>query len=88
MTIALIEFVERGGVFTRAQAEAVMEELLSGRFETPQIVRLLVAMNARSVDVAELTGCASGMRIFAARQHWPWDVSAPMPLRPCRHCPN
>ena len=25
MTIALIEFVERGGVFTRAQAEAVMD---------------------------------------------------------------
>ncbi len=58
MTIALIEFVERGGVFTRAQAEAVMEELLSGAYETPQIMRLLVAMNARSVDVAELTGFA------------------------------
>ena len=66
MTIALIEFVERGGVFTRAQAEAVMEELLSGRFETAQILRLLVAMNARSVEVAELTGFASVMRKFAA----------------------
>jgi anthranilate phosphoribosyltransferase len=58
--------VERGGVFTRAQAEAVMEELLSGRFETAQILRLLVAMNARSVEVAELTGFASVMRKFAA----------------------
>ncbi len=67
MTIALIEFVERGGVFTQAQAEAVMEELLSGRFETPQIMRLLVAMNARSVDVAELTGFATVMRKFALR---------------------
>ena len=66
MTIALIEFVERGGVFTRAQAEVVMEELLSGRFETAQILRLLVAMNARSVEVAELTGFASVMRKFAA----------------------
>jgi anthranilate phosphoribosyltransferase len=44
-----------------------MEELLSGRFETEQILRLLVAMNARSVDVAELTGFASVMRKFAAR---------------------
>src|SRR5579872_5461682 len=67
MTIALIEFVERGGVFTRAQAEAVMEELLSGAYETPQIMRLLVAMNARSVDVAELTGFATVMRKFASR---------------------
>jgi anthranilate phosphoribosyltransferase len=67
MTIALIEFVERGGVFTRAQAEAVMEELLSGAYETPVIMRLLLAMNARSVDVAELTGFATIMRKFAAR---------------------
>jgi len=67
MTIALIEFVERGGVFTRVQAEAVMEELLSGAYETPQIMRLLVAMNARSVDVAELTGFATVMRKFASR---------------------
>src|SRR5580704_14552751 len=67
MTIALIEFVERGGVFTRAQAEAVMEELLSGAYETPVIIRLLGAMNARSVDVAELTGFATIMRKFAAR---------------------
>src|ERR1700743_4016177 len=67
MTIALIEFVERGGVFSRTQAEAVMEELLSGRFETPQIMRLRGAMNARSVDVAELTGFATIMRKFAAR---------------------
>ena len=50
MTIALIEFVERGGVFSRAQAEAVMEELLSGAYETPVIMRLLVAM-----DMASLT---------------------------------
>jgi anthranilate phosphoribosyltransferase len=67
MTIALIEFVEGGGVFTRAQAEEVMQELLSGRFETAQILRLLVAMNARSVDVAELTGFAVVMRKFAGR---------------------
>src|SRR3984957_20051995 len=67
MTIALIEFVERGGVFTRAQAEAVMEELLSGAYETPVIIRLLGAMNARSVDVAELTGFATIIQKFAAR---------------------
>ncbi len=44
-----------------------MEELLSGRVETPDIVRLLAAMNARPVRVEELTGFASVMRRHAAR---------------------
>jgi len=32
---------EDGHVFKRAEAEAAMEELLTGRVETPEIVRLL-----------------------------------------------
>jgi len=43
-----------------------MEELLSGRVETADIVRLLTAMNARPVRVEELTGFASVMRRHAA----------------------
>jgi anthranilate phosphoribosyltransferase len=66
MAFALIEHVERGGVFTRAEAESVMEELLSGRAETGEIVRLLTALNRRAVGVAELAGFASVMRRFAA----------------------
>src|SRR5450755_479881 len=66
MAFALIEHVERGGVFTRAEAESVMEELLSGRAETGEIVRLLTALNRRPVAVAELVGFASVMRRFAA----------------------
>ncbi len=44
-----------------------MEELLSGRVETPEIVRLLEALNRRPIEVQELAGFASVMRRHAAR---------------------
>jgi anthranilate phosphoribosyltransferase len=66
MSLELIGRVESGHVFTRAEAESVMEELLSGRAETLHIVRLLTALNQRPVAVAELAGFASVMRRFAA----------------------
>ena len=67
MTLALIERAEAGKIFTRAEAEAAMEELLSGRVETPEIVRLLVALNRRPIDAQELAGFASVMRRHATR---------------------
>jgi anthranilate phosphoribosyltransferase len=66
MTLNLIQRVENGHIFTRAEAEAVMEELLSGRVDTAEIVRLLLAMNERPVRVVELAGFASVMRRHAA----------------------
>ena len=66
MSLELMRRVESGQVFTRLEAEAVMEELLSGRAETLEIVRLLTALNQRPVSVAELAGFASVMRRFAA----------------------
>lgn len=62
-----IEQAEAGHIFTRAEAEAVMEELLSGRVETPEIVRLLTALNQRPVEVQELAGFARVMRRNATR---------------------
>jgi anthranilate phosphoribosyltransferase len=67
MTLSLIEQVEGGHVLKRAEAEAVMEELLSGRVETNEIVRLLVALNQRPVEVQELAGFARVMRRHATR---------------------
>ena len=67
MTFSLIEQVEAGHVLKRAEAEAVMEELLSGRAETGEIVRLLAALNRRPVEVQELAGFASVMRRHATR---------------------
>lgn len=62
----LIDKAEAGQPLTRAEAEAFMEELLSGRVETAEIVRMLVALNQRPVSAAELTGFAHVMRKHAA----------------------
>jgi len=73
---ALIEKAEASASLTRAEAEALMEELLSGRLETPAIVRLLVALSLRPVTIAELAGFANTMRRHAA------PVFAPGEARP------
>jgi anthranilate phosphoribosyltransferase len=65
MALTFLQRVENAHIFTRAEAEAVMEELLSGRVQTPEIVRLLRALNQRPVRVAELAGFACVMRRHA-----------------------
>jgi len=67
MTLPLIGHVEAGHILAYKEAEAVMEELLSGRVETADIVRLLVALNRRPVEVVELAGFAQVMRRRATR---------------------
>jgi anthranilate phosphoribosyltransferase len=67
MTKFLIDGAVSGHIFSRGEAEAVMEELLAGQVATADIVRLLTAMNARPVRVEELAGFASVMRRQAAR---------------------
>jgi len=62
----LVEKTEGGGVLSRAEAEAFMEELLSGRISTPEIVRMLLALNRRTVSVDELCGFAHVIRTHAA----------------------
>jgi anthranilate phosphoribosyltransferase len=59
--------VNDGEILTRAEAEQAMEEILSGRVETPEIVSLLNGMNARPLQPQELAGFASVMRRHAAR---------------------
>jgi anthranilate phosphoribosyltransferase len=66
MTDTFIERIESGSVLSRSDAESVMEELLSGTLSTPEIVRLLAALNRRPVQAAELVGFASAMRRHAA----------------------
>src|SRR5580658_1433792 len=67
MTKSLIDSAVSGRIFSREEAESVMEELLAGRVETADIVQLLTAMNTRPVRVEELAGFASVMRRHAAR---------------------
>ena len=67
MSLPLIEHVETGRILTRGEAEELMEELLSGRVGTPEIVRLLEALNRRPAQVQELAGFARVMRKHATR---------------------
>jgi anthranilate phosphoribosyltransferase len=67
MTFCLVNRVEKGHILSCVEAEELMEELLSGRVGTPEIVRLLEALNRRSVQVQELAGFARVMRKHATR---------------------
>lgn len=63
---SLIAKIEAGSALERRAAESLMEELLSGRVDTPAIVRLLESLNLRRVTSAELSGFATVMRRHAA----------------------
>jgi anthranilate phosphoribosyltransferase len=63
---SLIEKSERLEPLLRAEAEALMEELLGGRIETGDIVRLLQALNRREILPVELSSFATVMRRHAA----------------------
>src|SRR5215469_8234904 len=67
MSRLLIEGLEAGATLTRGAAAALMEELLSGRVGTPEIVRLLTALNRRAYGSAELAGFVRSMRRHASR---------------------
>lgn len=67
ITPKLIEKTERLEPLSRPEAEAIMEELLCGRVDTPDIVRLLLALNQRQVSSAELSAFARVMRRHAAQ---------------------
>jgi anthranilate phosphoribosyltransferase len=67
MSVLLIEKTEGGATLERAEAEALMEDLLGGRLETAEIVRLLAALNSRPYRAVELAAFARVMRKHAAR---------------------
>ncbi len=56
-----------GHLLRGAEAEELMEELLGGRLETPEIVQLLGALNERPFRAEELAGFARAMRRHATR---------------------
>jgi anthranilate phosphoribosyltransferase len=59
--------VEDGQILTLAEAQEAMEEILSGRVETAEIVGLLRGLNSRTIQPQELAGFAKVMRRHAAR---------------------
>jgi anthranilate phosphoribosyltransferase len=66
LTASAIGHVESGQFLTREQAGALMQELLNGELATSEIVRLLLALNARPIRAEELLGFALAMRQRAA----------------------
>lgn len=71
----LIEKSEGLAPFSRSEAEFLMEELLSGRIATAEIVRLLEALNRRQIRASELSGFATVMRRHAAPVFVPRESS-------------
>jgi anthranilate phosphoribosyltransferase len=72
MIAATLDKLEARGDLARAEAEALMEELLSGRMAQAEIVRFLLAMRDKGETVEELVGFALVMRRHAT----------PIPLAP------
>ncbi len=62
---AHIEHIQAGTHLTRAEAEAVGEELLTGRLPDADIARLLSALRDKGESVDELVGFATVMRRHA-----------------------
>lgn len=62
MMHTFIKNVEAGTDLSRQQAQAAMEEILSGRADEETIVALLAALRAKGETVAELVGFARAMR--------------------------
>jgi len=62
-----VNYAIAGHLLRGAEAEEIMEELLGGRIETPEIVQLLGALNARPYRAEELAGFARTMRRHATR---------------------
>ncbi len=65
MLVEAIRKAEARENLTRREAEAAMEELLSGRAGDAQIVSLLAALRAKGETVEELVGFATAMRRHA-----------------------
>jgi len=74
--LSLIQKVAHSETLARPDAEFLMEELLSGRIETPDIVRFLEGLNLRPLTAHELSGFATIMRGHAAPVFLP-DLSRP-----------
>src|SRR6516162_1894265 len=62
---AILGLIERRADLSRAHAETLMEELLSGRIAHADVVRFLLAMRAKGETVEELVGFAFVMRRHA-----------------------
>jgi anthranilate phosphoribosyltransferase len=63
----LVDHAISGQILRAAESEEIMEQLLGGQLEAPEIVQLLSALNARPYRAEELAGFARVMRRHAKR---------------------
>jgi anthranilate phosphoribosyltransferase len=63
----LLEKIGAGEDLTRAEADAAMEQILSGRSNDAEIASLLSTLQIKGETVEELVGFASAMRRYATR---------------------
>ncbi|HLW54734.1 MAG TPA: anthranilate phosphoribosyltransferase [Candidatus Angelobacter sp.] len=66
LTEALHKIAHHRGSLSRAEARAVMDELLSGKATDAQIAALLVALHMKGETVEEIVGFAEAIRAAAA----------------------
>lgn len=62
----LLDRVAEGGDLSRAEAERLLAEMMSGRADPVQIAGVLVALRAKGETVEEIVGLATAMRALAA----------------------
>lgn len=62
-----IELLSKGKDLTATQMEEVMEEIMTGRLDTPQIISLLTNLNNKGETSEELTAAATVMRRHAIK---------------------
>lgn len=62
-----IKILSGGSDLSQPQMQQAMEEIMSGRAETPQIASFLTALSNKGETVEELTAAVSVMRKFATR---------------------
>lgn len=74
MVHRLVVETTQGRPLAGKEAEELMEILLNGLVETPDIVQLLTALNARPYRAAELAGFARTMRRHSAQVFAPEEV--------------
>lgn len=66
--------VKEGKNLTEAEMGKAMESMMSGRWETRQIVDFLAALSSKGESVSELTGAARALRARAISIHSPDDA--------------
>ena len=62
----LLDKITAGENLSRAEAESVMEQILSGELGTEQIIALLLALREKGETIDEVVGLATAMRRRAA----------------------